>query len=106
MKVSVTKPKFSDEFTNSIARGTRKGAETTILSQDFYIYVLVKVGNRIVGKFIFEKEEPVVVLTKEYVFDREYSPFEFAISQLTKFLKKTKIKYILYGSDIIREDFS
>jgi len=25
---------------------------------------------------------------------------------LTKFLKKTKIKYILYGSDIIREDFS
>lgn len=101
MRITVSNPNLNQKFRRGEHRGKNKGIVADIDLGVEYINIVVRAKQRIVGKFTFSRsipenaDEPMeATLTKSYVYDGEYSPFEFAVSELTRFLRRKKIKYI------------
>lgn len=99
MKILVSNPKFKKEFKENIVQASRKGCKAEITDIKDYSSVIVYSSNRPVGKFFFEKDGDILVLTKKFIIEREYRPFECAINALVKFYKKKKIKYVVWHDE-------
>lgn len=97
MQISVADPEFSEEFLIKVSRAVGKGAVFNQDSQNEFINVFIRAGNRDVARFYFTKDGEDCILEKKLVIDRSYYPFEFAIFELVKFFKRKKIKYILWN---------
>lgn len=96
MQLNVNKPNFDNNFKARIARAIGKGSSLEISSDGDFINIIVNANNRVVGKFTFNKGEEESILIKKFVIEREFYPFEFAISRLVKYLKKKKVKFIVW----------
>lgn len=96
MKVTISKPQFSDDFLFGLKKSTARGCSTFIDRNEDNIYVEVRSGERIIGKFSFIIDKDECTLTKKFIIEREYYPFELAISDLVKFLKRKKVKFVIW----------
>jgi len=108
MQITVSNPKYSNDFKEAVARGKRKNCTTEIDDAKEQTIVYVRNANRVVGKLYFEKDDNKAILLKRYIIEKDYRPLEFGLSAVVKFYKKKKIKYVLTESAIIKtkEDFS
>lgn len=97
MQISIAKPGFSKDFKDRIARARGKGCSLQVNYEGKNINVIVSASARPVGKFSFTKEDDTCILHLRFIIEREYCPFEFAISGLIKELKKKGIKFILWN---------
>jgi len=96
MQISVTKPDFTADFKARIARANAKGCTAKIVVDDTSVFVQVMASGRLVGKFVFEKDEDNCILQKFHIIEREFCPLEFTIATLAKALKRKKIKFIVW----------
>lgn len=94
MQVSVTKPTFEYEFKVKIAKAKAKKVHSQITEVEDRAYISVYSQNRPVGRFTFIKEDTIATIEKSHVIERDYYPLEFCISELVKYYKRKKIKYI------------
>jgi hypothetical protein len=97
MQISISKPDFSVDFKDHIARARAKGCTQQIIIADTFIEAQVIASGRLVGKFSFDKEDDNCILKGYHVIEREFYPFEFIIFELAKFLKRKKIKFIVWN---------
>lgn len=97
MQIAVNKPDFDQDFLKRVARARSKGCFVTTDLQDNNLSVFVIANSRTIGKFSFALEEENCILFKKAIIEREYCPFEYTIFNLVKYLKRKKIKYILYN---------
>lgn len=94
MQVSVSKPRFEEDFKIKIAKAIAKELHSQITEVDDTVYVSVYSQKRPVGRFTFIKEETIATIDKSQVIERDYYPFEFCIAEVVKYFKRKKIKYI------------
>jgi len=96
MKVSVNKPEFSDLFIFGLKRASAKACTTSIKRDEDNIYIEAKSGDRVVGKFSFVIEGDECKMIKKFVIEKDYYPLELTIANLAKFLKRKKVKFVIW----------
>lgn len=108
MRISVKTPNFNHELKRETHIARVKGVTHEIeANADNYIVDVYSPDGRRVASFTFLKHEAgegetkhdEITLTKYFIADKAYRPKEYVFSELTKYFKKKKIKYI--NSDII-----
>ena len=99
MFVTTFKPEFDDIIKDKIKVASLKRCETAITKVNDFLYVSVYASSRPVGRFVFELEDENAILIKRFIIEREFYPLEFCLSELTKYLRKKKIKYLLWNND-------
>ena len=96
MKISINKPEFENSFLVSYKKATARGCSTFIDKKDNDIYIEVKSNDRVIGKFSFVIDGDECISSKKFIIEREYYPFELAIFDLVKFLKRKKVKFVIW----------
>lgn len=96
MKVSVNSPKFDDGFLFGLKKAIARGCTTLIDRTGDNIYIEAKSGDRVIGKYTFIIDGDECKMAKKFTIEREYYPFEVVVSDLVKFLKRKKIKFVIW----------
>ena len=96
MQISVKKPNFKTDFKASIAKAVAKELHSKIDQAEDHLFISIYSQDRPVGRFTFEKEEDCLSLKKFQVIEKDYPSFEFCISEVVKYSKRKKIKYITW----------
>jgi len=94
MRYLVSRPLFTHDIIEGVERARRKEAHAEIIRKDDEILIIVRAGFRPVGKFVFKVIDTDCVIHRYFISEKTYCPFSLALSELTKFLKRKKIKYI------------
>lgn len=94
MQVSVAKPQYEDDFKAKIAKAIAKQLTSEFTEVEERFFVSIYSQGRPVGRYSFIKEDSIATIEKNWTIERDYFPFEFCISEVVKYLKRKKIKYI------------
>lgn len=110
MKVSASRSRFSNKFGRAVAVAKNKKVNVEFTEDYKSLTAVVSTKHMVVGRFMFEKmisprnvgEE--LVMVKHHVIDKGSFPLEACLFELTKYLKKSKIKYISLRSGILKTE--
>lgn len=108
MRYNVRQPNFNRKLKREAHIAKVKGVDHEIETNDNIVLVsLTSPDGRTVAKFKFLKHEQgegenkhdELTLVKYFIADKAYRPKEYILTELTKYFKRRKIRYI--NSDIL-----
>jgi hypothetical protein len=94
MKISITKPDFSEDTLNKIQIANKKGVKVFINSTDSRDKAYAICDNRTVGKVFLSKEKTIARIYKKHIIEGDLYPLEAILFELVKFYKRRKIRFI------------
>lgn len=104
MEVKVAKATFSKDFLVRLQKGVAKGAyaEVTTSGGKILVTALVKsrLGQaspnfRVLGRYKFYIEDDSYVLQHSHTIEKDYYPWEIALTKLLKYSKTNKVKTVV-----------
>lgn len=96
MYIKIKDPVYDKGFEEAINRAKKKGCAVEIIPDNKNYAIIVKANTRQVGRFRFDLDEDFYILESRLIIEREYYPFEIAVSEFVKILKSKKIRYLLW----------
>jgi hypothetical protein len=96
MKIQVKKTKYPDDFLASIEKSLKKGVKSQITNIEDMIITAVYANGRPIGRFRFRLIDDTCKLEYKLIIEKDFYPLENIVYNLVKWLKRKKIKYILF----------
>lgn len=95
MKISVYRPKFTEEFKKNALISRNKGASVSLsTNQDLTVVVCFAYG-RLVGTMNIIKDGDEARVVYRHIIEKDFYPWEAMISKLLPSLRRRKVKRLI-----------